>query len=202
LDGSGPLAPLTTDSRGNFYGTTEYGSVAELGTVFKLEASGKETVLYSFQDNGKDGWFPLGGVVRDKDGNLYGTTSTGGVGACYGSGCGTIFKVDEFGNETVLYSFTGGADGGNPRAGLIRDSEGNLYGTTYYGGDLTCNTLGCGVVFKLDRAGKESVLHTFKGNPDGANPSAGLIRDRSGNLYGVAGQGGAFGSGTVFEIIH
>src|ERR1700733_1325531 len=104
---------------------------------------------------------------------------------------------------TVLYSFTGGPDGWGPYAGLIQDPSGNLYGTTSLGGDSDCTPgygYGCGVVFKLDTAGTETVLHTFSGSPDGTNPVAPVIRDKVGNLYGTSSYGGSSGNGTVFKI--
>src|SRR5208337_5516334 len=106
-------------------------------------------VLYTFTGS-PDGEAPYAGLVRDAQGNLYGTTSQGGDPACT-NGCGTVFKVDTTGKETVLYSFTGGADGAIPYAGLARDAPGNLYGTAQRGGDLACTgpTNGCGTVFKL-----------------------------------------------------
>jgi uncharacterized repeat protein (TIGR03803 family) len=153
------------------------------------------TVLHSFK-GGTDGEFPSGGVVRDTAGNLYGTTASGGA-----FNNGTVFKLDTTGKETVLYSFTGGADGAIPLAGMIRDAAGNLYGTTEHGGDLTCGSgVGCGTVFKLDKTGKETVLYSFTGGADGAEPVAGVIMDKAGNLYGTTQYGGPFSSGTVFKV--
>ncbi len=160
------------------------------------------TVLHSFK-GGTDGESPDAGVVRDAAGNLYGTTEYGGGNTCFsGDSCGTVFKVDTTGKETVLHSFTGGADGAFPLAGLILDAAGNLYGTTEYGGDLTCNSgVGCGTVFKVDTTGKETVLYSFTSGTDGAGkPIAGVIRDAAGNLYGTTSQGGPFSSGTVFKL--
>ncbi len=117
--------------------------------------------------------------------------------------------MDRRGKETVLYSFTGGADGAETFAGVVRDEEGNLYGTTYFGGDFSgspCTSTGCGVVFKLDTTGKESVLYAFKGGTDGANPNAGLLLGEKGNVYGTASDGGdtscsaPYGCGVVFKI--
>jgi uncharacterized repeat protein (TIGR03803 family) len=149
------------------------------------------TVLHSFK-GGTDGESPVAGLVRDAAGNLYGTTEYGGGGTCFtGDGCGTVFKVDTTGKETVLHSFTGGADGAFPLAGLILDEAGNLYGTTEYGGNLACNSgVGCGTVFKMDPTGKETVLYSFTGKEDisyrGRDPGCG------GQLYGTTPQGGAF----------
>jgi uncharacterized repeat protein (TIGR03803 family) len=159
--------------------------------VFKLDKAGKETVLYSFTC-GADGQYPndFGYLVRDVAGNLYGTTWGGGA---YGGG--TVFKVAKNGEETVLYSFTGGADGGNPWAGLIQDAQGNFYGTAWGGG-----AYGGGTVFKVDGSGTETVLYSFTGGADGAGPYAPLMQDAKGNLYGTTSGGGAYDYGTVFEL--
>ena len=205
-DGAHPTASLVRDASGNLYGTTFYGGTASCGcgTVFKIDTTGVETVLYSFT-GGADGKFPAGRLLLDSVGNLYGTASEGGNVNCgrFGMyGCGVVFKVDSSGHETVLYSFTGAADGGQPLAGLIRDSAGNFYGTTFSAGDLSRNCAlnnGCGVVFKLSKSGQETVLYTFTNGTDGANPTADLVRDSAGNLYGTTKLGGA-GYGVVFEI--
>ena len=189
-DGGYPLDGVILDSKGNLYGTTNGGGASGAGVVFKVDTSGNETVLYSFT-GGDDGGYPVGGVILDSKGNLHGTTSGGGA-----SGAGVVFKVDTSGNETVLYSFTGGADGGYPQwVVLARDSAGNLYGTTVAGG-----TSNAGVVFKVDPTGHETVLYSFTGGTDGGNPNVGVIRNWDGNLYGTADSGGASGAGVVFEI--
>ncbi len=189
-DGGYPY-PVILDSAGNLYGTTTNGGGASnAGVVFKVDPTGHETVLYSFT-GGNDGGYPDAGVIRDAAGCLYGTTSSGGA-----SNAGVVFKVDTSGHERVLYSFTGGADGGSPYAGVIRDSASNLYGTTDFGG-----TAGLGVVFKLDRSGHETVLHTFRRGPDGNQPVyAGVIRDSDGNLYGTTAFSGAGGQGAVYKL--
>ena len=189
-DGGSPLAGVIRDSAGNLYGTTSGGGVSGAGVVFKIDTSGNETVLYSFT-GGADGGSPLAGVIRDSKGNLYGTTSGGGV-----SGAGVVFKIDTSGNETVLYSFTGGADGGSPLwVVLVRDSAGNLYGTTNGGG-----VSGAGVVFRVNAAGQETVLHSFTGGADGGNPYAGVVLGPEGHLYGTTAFGGQTNAGVVFEI--
>jgi len=135
-------------------------------------------------------------------GNFYGTTAGGGSNGCLsGIGCGTVFRLEINGTVTILYNFSDGADGNSPNAGLIRDAHGNFYGTTSYGGDFTCDFLGCGTVFKLDRTGKLTVLHTFAG-PEGAGPRDGLVMDSSGNLYGTTNVGGAptCYCGTVYQV--
>jgi len=193
-DGAFPYASLLRDKSGNLYGTTSKEGSFQGGTVFKVDTSGTETVLHSF--SGPDGSNPYAGLIRDAVGNLYGTTYYGGV-----YGYGTVFKLDTHQNETVLYSFTGGRDGSNPAAPVLLDAAGNLYGTTEYGGAFSFRCFsGCGVVFKLSVQGKETVLHKFTGKPDGAFPSAGLLRDAAGNLYGTTTAGGNYDAGTVFKI--
>jgi len=208
-DGADPEAGLIRDAMGNLYGTTAGGGAAGYGTVFKIDASGTETVLYSFTGP-PDGAYPYAGLAMDASGNLYGTTREGGTGQCTqpgnGVGCGTIFKLDTTGTESVLYSFAGPPDGGNPYAGLIMDAKGNLYGATSEGGSGQCkqsgNVVGCGTIFKLDTTGTESVLYSFSGAPDGAYPYAGLVMDAKGNLYGTTEGGGSSGGGygTAFKV--
>lgn len=192
-DGVVPNGPLVVDSSGNVYGTTVDGGVNGLydGTVFKISAAGTETTLYSFGASATDGQVPIGGLVIDAAGNLYGTTEYGGV-----NGDGTVFKIDTAGEETILHSFgIGFTDGGVPSAGLIMDSAGDLYGMTDLGG-----ANGGGTVFKIDAAGKETILYSFAANSsDGVHPSGGLIMDGAGNLYGTTRAGG-FGYGTVFKL--
>jgi uncharacterized repeat protein (TIGR03803 family) len=188
-DGIVPYAGLTADGEGNLYGATEEGGAANTGTVYKLDSTGHETVLYSFT-GGEDGGYPYGGVILDPDGNLYGTTLDGGA-----ASFGVVYKVDPSGQETVLHSFTGGADGNSPMAGVIRDSEGNLYGTTTNGG-----TGYGGVIYKLDANGNFTLLHSFSGL-DGLEPYSGVIEDTEGNLYGTTFYGGPAGNnGVVYKL--
>jgi len=156
-------------------------------------------VLRTF--HGSDGAYPVGVLVRDGAGNLYGTTGAGGSGNCSGGdGCGTAFKLDKTGKQVWLHKFDG-ANGAGPNAGLLRDATGNLFGTTLEGGDISCNfAYGCGTVFRLDQTGKERVLHKFTGPPDGMGSGALLARDKAGNLYGTTYSGGTGGLGTVFKI--
>jgi uncharacterized repeat protein (TIGR03803 family) len=198
-DGGTPYAGLVLDNQGNLYGTTVAGGAGLFdcptgcGTVFKLDTAGKETVLHSFGETSSDGEGPFYGyLVRDGAGNLYGTTDSGGT-----HGSGTIFRVSPTGKE-VFFSFNG-SDGGFPLAGLVADTAGNFYGTTYVRGD-GCPPYGCGTVFKVTSAGKETVLHSFTGAPDGDNPFAGLVADSAGNLYGTTVTGGASGAGSVFKV--
>jgi uncharacterized repeat protein (TIGR03803 family) len=206
-DGDTPQAGLIIDSSGNLFGTTLGGGSDNFGTVFKLAPNGSggfvESVLYSFTDiNGG----PEAPLIIDNAGNLYGTT-VGFQGS--GPSNGLVFRLAPNGSggytESVLYAFTGGSDGGNSRAGLIRDSAGNLYGTTSGGGNNSnnCNN-GCGVVFKLAPNGSggytESVLYSFTGGNDGWSPEAGLITDSAGNFYGTTAVGGPSNGGTVFKL--
>jgi uncharacterized repeat protein (TIGR03803 family) len=251
FDGGNPIPSLVQDAAGNSYGITPIGGMAGFGTVFKVDPSGVETVLYSFPSN--DIGVLVGGLVLDEVGNLYGTVS----GPLFGTGeCGYVFRVDPTGRETTLYAFSGGVDGCQPY-NLIRDPNGNLYGLTSLGGDPNCgNTTpaGCGTIFEVDTTGHETTLYTFPGNEnlhgvglfrdskgifygtsygaglgggasgfgsvykldttgavttlysftngaDGAHPIAGVVEDNNGNLYGVTGYGGDGGGyGTVFKL--
>jgi uncharacterized repeat protein (TIGR03803 family) len=195
-DGAKPLAGLIRDLAGNLYGTTFSGGASGYGVVFKLDTTGTETVLHSFTEK-PGGANPEAGLIQDSAGNLYGTTGGGGA-----SGLGVAFKLDTTGTEKLLHSFTGGADGESPQAGLIRDAAGNFSGTTYKGGGASgCGDRGCGVVFKLDTTGTETVLYSFPGTEaDGAYPYSGLIRDSAGNLYGTTYAGGASHNGVVFKL--
>jgi len=189
-DGYAPFGGVILDSAGNLYGTTEQGGAYNAGTVFELTPTGTETILYSF-GHGRDGFYPITGVVLDQAGNLYGTTQIGGT-----HSYGTVFMLTpSSGTFTTLYNFTGGADGNEPY-GVAVDQQGNLYGITLYGG-----TYGFGVVFKVTPSGTETVLHNFTPNGvDGLFPSAPLTVGPNGNLYGTTSYGGALGVGTVFEI--
>jgi uncharacterized repeat protein (TIGR03803 family) len=165
-------------------------------TVLPVQAA-TYSVLYRFT-GGSDGANPMGTLVRDAAGNLYGTTYTGGTasGCLSGSGCGTVFEFTKAKQLKVLYTFTGGNDGGSPTTGLVRDSAGNLYGTADYAGQFLN-----GVAYKVPKTGGEVVLWPFKGGPtDGGPHFSGLTRDVAGNLYGTAQMGGANNVGAVFEI--
>jgi len=203
-DGQEPSGGLVRDATGNLYGATSYGGASNWGTVFELDSSGEETVLYNFT-GGTDGGEPNGPLLRDEAGNLYGTASIGGdlsASCAWGlEGCGVVFKLDAHGNETILYTFTGGKDQGTPNGGLLRDPAGNFYGTT---GQIEhgCGTRGCAIVFKLSTDGTLHVLHTFE-NSSGIEPFAGVIMDAAGNLYGTTLQGGSgcgtYGCGVAYK---
>jgi uncharacterized repeat protein (TIGR03803 family) len=225
-DGGIPGVGVIRDSAENLYGTTSRGGDTNCsppqgcGNVYKLDSTGKEAVLYDFTGR-TDGWIPSSSVIWDKQGNLYGETAYGGSSQdywCAGQGCGVVYKLSPNSNgswtETTLYSFCSQSnctDGQTPLGGLVRDPAGNLYGVTEGGGEngSNCNGGTCGVVFKVDTSGKETVLHMFTGGTDGAFPQWGLVMDGSGNLYGVTQEGGDLtcgadllvkGCGVVFKI--
>jgi uncharacterized repeat protein (TIGR03803 family) len=212
-DGANPETPLTFDALGNLYGTTVSGGTgscggAPCGVVFELTPSSgggwTQSVLHSFKGGKKDGGGPIGGLIFDLAGNLYGTTNNGGSRKCGADGCGTVFELTSSAGvwtETILHKFQGGTDGSTPyNVALVIDSAGALYGTTLLGGRSACN---CGTVFKLTpgSSGKWSrkTLYAFDGTR-GSNPNAGLIFDGTGSLYGTANSGGADGLGVAFKI--
>ncbi len=205
LHSGGPTSELVLDAAGNLYGVQQFGGfmgspcgTSGCGTVFKIETTETYSVLYNFTGQ-PDGAHPGAGLVLDAAGNLYGTTKSGGT-----VNHGTVFKLDTSSKETVVYSFTGAPDGDTPEAALTLDAAGNLYGTTYSGGLLKCfepaqtqppsnKQIDCGVVFKVDTSGTETVLHAFNGIPDGALPQASLVLDSAGNFYGTTSEGGSNG---------
>ena len=215
IDGLSPAAGVVIDSNGNLYGTTqEGGNIRDCfglgcGLVFEMSppAPGKtkwtEKVIYAFTGK-SDGASPSAGLMFDVAGNLYGTTTYGGdLAACPGTygdaGCGVVFKLTHSGStwqESVLYTFTNGVDGGFPQYGsLVQDTQGNLYGTTYAGG-----ADGLGTVFKVNQSGQETVVYSFTGqNGDGLFPFGGVILDAQGNTYGTTSQGGS-GFGIVYSV--
>ena len=253
-DGSTPSSGLVGDAAGNLYGTTTTGGATGEGTVFKLDISGNVTILHNFGANSSDGMWPYAAPIREGKSYLYGTASAGGP-----HGGGVAYKLDSAGNETILHSFSSNAADGNspggglllykgrfygttaiggtsnlgtifalhgnketvsfnfagsagefPSAGLIKDSSGNFYGTTQFGGDLTCNAAssGCGTVYKLDPTGQQTVLYSFLGSPDGDDVVAGVVLDKLGNLFGTTVYGGTgscqttpyMGCGTIFAV--
>jgi uncharacterized repeat protein (TIGR03803 family) len=190
-DGGNPVfGGLVRDKSGNLYGVTEFGGSSNCGTVFKVDTRGKETVLWSFTC-GADGGYPFGTLAMSPGGKLFGTAYYGGA-----HSSGVVFQVNpKTRTETVLYSFTGGSDGGDPFPGLVRGPEGTLYGASGAGG-----AYGDGVVFKVDpKSGTETVLHSFDYS-DGDGPLDGLIGDSKGNFYGTAYMCGSGSAGVVFSI--
>jgi uncharacterized repeat protein (TIGR03803 family) len=205
--GENPEARLIIDGEGNLYGTTAYGGDKKCpdrversgcGVVFRIAPDGTEKVLHAFA-NGVEGNEPLGGLVMDASGNLYGMTQLGGL------GYGNVFEIAPGGTETVLHTFQGIPDGARPAGELIMDRAGNLYGTTAFGGSACGHSVfGCGTVFKLEPNGNETVLHGFcESCDDGIVPDAGLVADANGNLYGTTlffGGECRFECGTVFKL--
>lgn len=187
-----PAAGVILDAAGNLYGTTYTGGRKKVdGVVFKLARDGKLTILHDFTGNG-DGSAPLGDLVFDQAGNLFGTTSGDGD----GSG-GTVFEIAAGGSYSVLHAFQlGGSDGVRPAAGVLDDQAGDVFGTTNVGGNDDY-----GVAFELAPDGTETILHQFLGGTgDGANPRSRLIADAAGNLYGTTVGGGLYACGVIFEL--
>jgi uncharacterized repeat protein (TIGR03803 family) len=198
-DGNYPWAVLVRDKKGNLYGTTYYGGSSDYGAVFEVvPKTKKETVLHSFDYS--DGKNPFSGLTLNPTGKiLYGTAEEGGSSGsgCGGYGCGVVFSLTiKSATYTVLYNFTGSSDGGEPWGTLALDPNGNLYGTTAaYGAQ------GNGTVFEVvPKTKKETVLYSFTGGVDGGTPWGGVMRDKKGNLYGTTILGGANSYGTAFEL--
>jgi uncharacterized repeat protein (TIGR03803 family) len=209
-----PQAGVITDAAGNLYGTAFYGGAYGMGMVYELSpaANGwQETILHSFNVDGTDGYFPTGGLIFDKAGNLYGTAQFGGTGNCTNNlGCGVIFELSPNGSggwsESILHQFSGN-DGWEVHAGLVFDAAGNLYGTTADGGAFNWGT-----VFELTPKKNGSwvlhELHQFTGGMDGGVPFGNVIVDTAGNVYGLTYEGGGvssscrWGCGIVFELVH
>jgi uncharacterized repeat protein (TIGR03803 family) len=202
-NGDSPYSALTLDGQGNLYGTTKVGGAKSCndgqgcGTVFRITPDGTTTIVYTFK-GGSDGAYPTAAVVLGLDGAVYGTTSSGGANdVC--EGCGTVFRVSADGQETVLHTFSGEEHGATPTGSLAFDDNGNLYGTTEYGGTL--GSRGYGTVFKLTPDGKETTLHAFQNDGhDGVYPIANIVRDKSRNIYGTTYIGGKDDRGTVFKL--
>ena len=198
-DGSQPLAGLVQGTNGDFYGTTYMGGSEGKGEVFKITASGALTTVHSFcsQSGCTDGENPFAGLIQGIDGNLYGTTFGGGT----AKGFGTVFKITPSGALTTLHSFctqSGCPDGQFPQTGLVRATNGSLYGTTVSGG-----AYGDGTIFKITTSGRLTTLYNVcsqSGCPDGNYLIVGLIQATDGNLYGIMDVGGANGAGTIFKI--
>jgi uncharacterized repeat protein (TIGR03803 family) len=192
-DGAGPAFGSLAMYHSAVFGTTEGG--VPFGTVFRVslcKSGCQETIVHRFF-MGKDGAQPIGGVVVDAAGNLYGTTSEFGA-----NGFGTAFQIAPNGVETVIYTFVGGTDVANPAAGVTLDAAGNLYGTCSF-----CGAFGTGAVYKLSPSASgwtETILYNFLGEDDGAYPVGGLVFDKAGNLYGGTFASGANGGGTVYQL--
>jgi hypothetical protein len=227
-DGAYPSASLLLDAQGNIYSTTTFGgglnpcvtgrAPTGCGAVFELSPNTDgiwlENVLYRFQ-GGLDGVDPYSGLTRDLQGNLYGTTLVGGSTACEqylsGADCGTVYRLHHTAKgwtKSTLYQFQGGTDGFEPTGNLTRDASGNLYGTTYAGGNGFLSGFGSGTVYRLspnsDGSFTETVIYTFGGLLDGGGPNSGVILDSNGNLYGLASGDGTstpgYGGGTLFML--
>lgn len=193
-DGANPIGPLLIDGHGNLYGTTFAGGSASDGTVFKISRRGQESVLHVFTGTAGDGTQPLGGVIADKSGNLIGTASAGGT-----NGLGIVFAIARNGVETVLHTFQGiccGSDGSFPYTALLADKRGNMYGTTFKGG----NSSDLGTVFRITPAGNETLIHAFSGATDGGEPASALVRGKNHVFYGTASVGGSQNLGVAFRM--
>jgi uncharacterized repeat protein (TIGR03803 family) len=199
-DGDEPTgAGLVMDARGNFFGTTSWGGVYAYGTIFRLSPDGVETILHNFAYDLSDGGQPEASLIVDSHGNLYGTTVSGGA-----HGWGTVFELSAEGSYSILHSFdeaTG--DGVIPLNSLTVDSQGNLYGATYWGGAYSLYS--GGTVFKLSPGSNgswtEAILYNF-GQEHGScqNPESTVLFDAKGNLYGTTGYGGASGGGCAYKL--
>jgi uncharacterized repeat protein (TIGR03803 family) len=206
-DGANPVGGVIVGKKGNLFGTTYAGGTDSYGTVFEIPANSTLTVLHSFTKSEGDGAYPVGSLIEDKIGNLYGTTQNGGNAGCYENlGCGTVFELSpQRGGgwaEQVLYAFNGGPNDGEIPAGkLLLDKVGNIYGTTEFGGS---GIDGNGTAFELAPDDTETVLYNFCSQSncsDGSTPVAGLIMDKVGNLYGTTEYGaGSSNGGVVYEL--
>jgi len=195
IDGQHPEAALVEGNDGNFYGTTDAGGTNRYGTIFTITPSGVLTTLHSFTGSGRDGSEPTAPLILGPDGNFYGTTAYGGT-----RSSGTVFRMTPQGLWTNLHSFTYGSDGALPWAALVLGTDGNFYGTTFYGG-----TYGYGTVFSITSDGALTPLYSFSNGSDDGQPYAALVQGDNGNFYGTT-QGssnlspGTNSIGTVFEI--
>jgi len=213
-DGCFPAGPFLRDAQGTLYGTALQSGPNNTGngSIYKLTASGHFTVLYNFPGHygiGPDGADPIGGLISDAQGNLYGVTQWGGP-----ENDGVAFELSPSGTFTLLHTFMGPpSDGSLPQAYLVAGPEGLFYGATVSGGSGTCRGVQgiCGTAYSMDSSGTLTIIHNFQGGPtDGSEPWGNLLQDTHGNFYGVtigggdnAGNlqcGGDFGCGTIFEL--
>jgi uncharacterized repeat protein (TIGR03803 family) len=203
---------VVRDSAGNFYVGNDYGGSNQrctqtdgCGNVLKVSASGPTTELYAFMEGYAQVGPSVSGLIRDAKGNLYGTTLYGGPSVFHG----TVFRIAPSGVIGTLHTFFGVDDGNIPAGGVTLDSEGNLYGTTVFGGGTGCDGEGCGTFYKVTPSGSETVLYSFTGGAGGREPETSPIIDSAGNLYGTALYAGDlncsliapdFGCGTVWKL--
>lgn len=209
-DGSAPPSGVIADAKGNLFGVTLQGGRYNNGTVYRVSPNGKYKILHDFAGGAGDGMVPAGRPILDAQGNLYGTTTQGGGSANCQNGCGIVYKLAPDGTLTLLHAFTGGNDGAMSTTEMIRDAQGNFYGTTAAGGPTNGGT-----VFRLAPDGTETVLYAFvykdggKGKRHSISPQTGLVMDEAGNLYGTTSQDGHLhynkcpyhvGCGSVFRL--
>ncbi len=221
-DGNDADGKILIGADGSLYGVTYVGGIIGdcqdghgCGTVYRLRppitvcktalCPWNETTLYRFT-GGTDGAYPQGSLMFDQAGTLYGTTNYGGTQQFCdtpNSFCGVVYQLTSAGVESAIHVFTGGPGGAVPMGGVIADRAGNLYGTTSQGGTQGCSGNGCGTVFELSPGGSgwtQKVLYTFRGAADGATPTAGLVSDAAGNLYGATAGGGSGDGGVIFQL--
>jgi uncharacterized repeat protein (TIGR03803 family) len=200
----GPAGGLLMDESGLIFGAAQFGSDQSCeigcGSIFQLDQAGNLVLLHKFT-GGADGSNPIGPLVQDAAGNLYGVAQSGGNATCpvrfeqfRRNGCGVVFRLTKSGELTVLRAFKGKSDGAIPRAGLLLDAAGNLYGTTLKGGINDQGT-----VFKIAKDGTYTTLHRFV-ESEGMNPNGNLVADPAGNLFGTAQLGGDVNNGTAFQL--
>lgn len=187
-DGASPRG-IAMDASGDIYGAAFSGGANTAGVMFKVTPKGKESVLYTFS-GGNDGAQPGAGVALDSSGNIYDSATSGGA-----DHAGTVFEVTKKGKFKLLYTFTGGNDGGSPRGGVVLDAMGNLYGPAVAGGADSA-----GVLFVVSPKGREKVLYSFTGGSDGAQPIGRVVLDSAGDVYGTTIGGGSNNAGTVYEV--
>jgi uncharacterized repeat protein (TIGR03803 family) len=193
-DGATPVAALIQTADGTFYGTTKAGGSFNQGTVFKMDSEGTVTVLHAFAGGTADGAHPWAALIAASDGDFYGTTADGG--GSFPAGYGTIFRMTPDGTVTVMHRFVDGG-GKGPLAPLIQAIDGNFYGTTQNGGDVT--GAGGGTIFRMALDGTFAVLQSGTTSA-GQNPTEALLQGTDRRLYGTLPQGAGFSSGSVFQM--